>query len=378
MSTSPYILQRFVSAKEPEHEGFTSLSKTKTVHEQGSMSGEEARTFYEVVLSSSSSDAQGVLAVEDYKHPRNKVNGSSKKSTYSTPTVNDLNTNMKGCASNSSFIPRKSRVTTSDHRLVNDFLKNAQEGNLKRVQELLSNKSVDINVCDQFSWTGLMCASQNGQIHIVKYLLERGALWRSYKDSQGRTALDLAKIAQHFDIAELLRSFRGLHKCRHKKSSCGEHANSIKQTKFWCSVCEQEFTDQKGIHEGSMVHLFNIQRKPQKTFYYIPEGNVGYQLMLKSGWNEDQGLGPDGVGRKYPVRTVLKRDRLGFGNKGSQPARVTHFGPNDPSAVKRKKSITEKEKTQRTKKKTSRRDRVAKEKKEKNWERNMRIYMNTE
>lgn len=57
---------------------------------------------------------------------------------------------------------------------------------------------------------------------------------------------------------------------------------------------------------------------------------------------------------------------------------MTHFGPNDPSAVKRKKSITEKEKTQRTKKKTSQRDRVAKEKKEKNWERNMRIYMNTE
>ena len=90
------------------------------------------------------------------------------------------------------------------------------------------------------------------------------------------------------------------------------------------------------------------------------------------------GLGPAGVGRKYPVKTVLKRDRLGFGNKGCQPARVTHFGPHDHSSVKRRKSITEKEKNRGTMRKTCRRERVAKEKKEKNWERNMRIYMNTE
>ena len=288
MSNSPYILQRFVSAKETEE--FTSYSKEKTIHEHGSMSGEEARTFYEVVLSSSNSDAGSVLASKDNKTEKNnsrqKGNGSLAKSTYSKPTEKDLKS--KKNSGHSRSIPTKFR-STSDHRLVNDFLKNAQEGNLRRVQELLSNDSLDINVCDQFSWTGLMCASHNGQIHIVKYLLESGALWRSYEDSQGRTAFDLAKIAGHHDIAELLRSYSGHRKCQRIKSSYEEHSAITAQTKFWCSVCEQEFTDLKGTHEGSTVHLFNIQRKPQKTFYYIPEGNVGYQLMLKSGWNEDRG-----------------------------------------------------------------------------------------
>lgn len=84
------------------------------------------------------------------------------------------------------------------------------------------------------------------------------------------------------------------------------------------------------------------------------------------------------MGRKYPVKTFLKRDRLGLGNKGSQQARVTHFGPNDHSAVKRKKDLTKQGEKKEVRKKISRRERLAKEKKEKNWERNMRIYMNSE
>ena len=84
------------------------------------------------------------------------------------------------------------------------------------------------------------------------------------------------------------------------------------------------------------------------------------------------------MGRKYPVKTVLKRDRLGLGSKGSQQARVTHFGPNDHSAVKRKHRITKEGKKKEAVRKISKRERLAKEKKDKNWERNMRIYMNSE
>lgn len=89
------------------------------------------------------------------------------------------------------------------------------------------------------------------------------------------------------------------------------------------------------------------------------------------------GLGPAGMGRKFPVKTVLKRDRLGLGSKGSDQARVTHFGPNDCSAVKRKK-VNSKDKQKSNARRISRRERLNKEKREKNWERNMRIYMNSE
>ena len=217
------------------------------------------------------------------KRRRDKLSNSDDSTTQ---TVSDLDTNKSCRRSRSQKLPVPS---SSNHRLVNKFLKNAQKGNLKQVQELLSDNSIDINACDRFSWTALMCASRDGQIHIVEYLLGKGALWRGHKDLQGRTALDLAKLAGHFDVVELLTSFSGQTKSKHNKIRKEACPSKNYKTKFWCSICEQEFTDGKKIHEGSTVHLFNIQRKPQRTFYYIPEGNVGYQLMLKSGWNEDQG-----------------------------------------------------------------------------------------
>ena len=254
------------------------------------MSGEEAKTFYETVLSSHSSRMQRTVALntqtggqdKSKKKRKDKLNTSDNSSTQ---TVGDLNTKKSCLLSRSQKLPLPS---SSNHRLVNKFLKNAQEGNLRQVQELLLDYSIDINVCDQYSWTALMCASHDGQIHIVKYLLEKGALWRHHKDLQGRTALDLAKLAGHFDVVELLTFYSSQTKSKRNKirKECPSKNNT---TKFWCSICEQEFTDGKKIHEGSTVHLFNIQRKPQRTFYYIPEGNVGYQMMLKSGWNEDQG-----------------------------------------------------------------------------------------
>ena len=80
------------------------------------------------------------------------------------------------------------------------------------------------------------------------------------------------------------------------------------------------------------------------------------------------------------MKTVLKRDRLGLGSKRSQQARVTHFGPNDHGAVKRRKVLTKEGEKKEVigSKKMSKREKLAKEKKEKNWERNMRIYMNSE
>lgn len=279
MSHPSYFLQRFVSPKE-DKDGkliFNSKAKEKTnCDRRGNMSGEEAKTFYETVLSSHSSDMQRTVALNT--HTREQDKSKKKRSDKLDNSSTFLRSRSQ----------KLSLPSSSNHRLVNKFLKNAQEGNLRQVQELLSDYSIDINVCDQYSWTALMCASHDGQIHIVKYLLEKGALWRRHKDLQGRTALDLAKLAGHFDVVELLTSFSGHTKSKHNKS-CKECPSKNITTKFWCSICEQEFTDGKKIHQGSTMHLFNIQRKPQRTFYYIPEGNVGYQMMLKSGWNEDQG-----------------------------------------------------------------------------------------
>lgn len=300
-----YVLQRFVTAKAKESENLiasTSDGNTRCDKLRGKMSGEEARTFYETVLSSESSNREGF----DYAKALTEQELSSKREKYKQNNLTlpsetkDGNDDFDGdskCNDLNYKIPcSRSRISSkcvssySNHRIVNQFLQYAQEGRLRQVKDMLSSHSIDIDVCDQFSWTALMCASHSGQVHVVKYLLEKGADWRLHKDLQGRTALDLAIVANHFDIVELLRSYNGCIKSKQWKADLRESKHSTEKTKFWCSVCEQEFTDDEKVHKGSTVHLFNIQRKPQKTFYYIPEGNVGYQMMLKSGWNDDKGL----------------------------------------------------------------------------------------
>ena len=307
----PYVLQRFVSAKETKDAVLPSKSKTKC-NESGKMSGEEARTFYESVLSSDCSDVRTVGTSRQYlesskREYENVTHSCSTATTDDVDSDDDYKHDYEDDGHNKKSCPRSQRKhipTSSYQRVVNQFLKNAQEGRLRQLQDLLSKHSIDINACDQFSWTALMCASHNGQFRVVKYLLEKGALWRNHKDSQGRTALDLARLAKNFDVVDLLVSYKGDIKSKRKKTSKKE--SCTEKAKFWCSICEQEFTDDKKVHQGSTVHLFNTQRKPQRTFYYIPEGNIGYQMMLKSGWNEDQGVLITHIFRSWLTLIIFK------------------------------------------------------------------------
>lgn len=85
------------------------------------------------------------------------------------------------------------------------------------------------------------------------------------------------------------------------------------------------------------------------------------------------GLGRDGGGRKFPVKTILKRDRLGLGCDREMQPRITHFGPKDHLAVK--SSIVTKR--QRSIKRMSKQQLQAIARKEKHWEQNIRRYMST-
>lgn len=384
-----YVLQRFVSPKESSNTSISS-SKSSKCGEQGQMSGEEARTFYESVLSSSADRSAVILQhfkPDGTQRSRKREKEGGVQNMYGSCKIGTSDMCLHcndddGDSYKNEYREYDTRikplpvVSSSNQRSVHQFLKSAQDGKLRPMQELLSKHNLDIDVCDQFSWTALMCASHSGQLNVVEFLLEKGATWKTCKDSNGNTALDLARLANNFDVVDLLLRYEG--NVQPKKMRTMKNETCPKRVKSWCSICEKQFSDSKKVHQGSTMHLFNTQRKPQRTFYYIPEENVGYQMMLKSGWNEDQGLGPEGIGRKFPIKTILKRDRQGLGKKGNEQARVTHFGPNDRSAVKRRK-VNKKEKQRSHKpRKNSCKERIIKDKKEKNWERNMRLYMNSE
>lgn len=193
----------------------------------------------------------------------------------------------------------------------------------------------DINQLDQYGWSALMMAACQGAANAVHYLLDQQADF-TVTDPKGRTALTLAFDRGHMQIAQML-----------KEKMCGqvrlrrgtddiieiEHPD-----RFHCDVCQRSFADSsRAQHEASTLHLFMATDTfPRTQRYHITESNVGFQMMLRQGWDRDRGLGPVDrePGKLFPVKTTLRSRRTGLGIAQPAPARVTHFDAFDRDAVK--------------------------------------------
>nr|XP_003218072.3 PREDICTED: G patch domain and ankyrin repeat-containing protein 1 [Anolis carolinensis] len=255
----------------------------------------------------------------------------------------------------------------TDSRLGNRLLKAAQDGNLSSLRTLIEKECCDVNYRDSYYWTAIMCAAYAGHDEAVKYLLSCGAAWVGVCERQGRDAMDLAEEAGHENVVDVLQN-SGRPQVKEEPTS-----PQTPPEKKYCAVCQAHYSeDTVALHERSTAHLFNRHDPLPPTRYHIPENNVGYQLMVKGGWDRETGLGPEGAGRRFPIQTVLKRDQRGLGFGSDLKPKVTHFDANDPSAVETRKERPRKERAATVGKREARR----REAKAVAWERNLRTCMN--
>ena len=324
---------------------------------QEKLSGTEAKRFYEDILAmpEQSNKGCGRKRKRSRHKKRLQVNEHSKK--------------------------HRSNCSHSSPASVGQVFQCVQDGDLEGLRTALSSGTCNVNTTDHFHWTLLMSAAHAGHMHLVKYLLELGAKWRGCVDKSGCNAVDLARVAGHLSIACLIETYddsvidklecvcvrtKGSREAGHKPP----HHKSTTST-YYCDVCKQNVTENfTDRHTTSTVHQFCCQHKPSAHNYTIPQTNRGYQMMLRSGWDPQKGLGSEQEGQKYPVKTILKQDRLGFGQDMSEGrARVTHFAAFDERAVRtRPKSAPALRK----------KDIIKAAQKDREWEVRMRRYMNTE
>lgn len=199
---------------------------------------------------------------------------------------------------------------------------------------------MNLEVQDLFRWTALMCAAATGAEQVVQFLLNKGAN-PAHHDYAGRTALELAHRCEHFGTKKILENFR-------REQEANWLSDTLKQkcelNRVFCEACQCHYTDlpdAHALHESSMLHMINTGLIPQDGFSYgISAKNPGYKLLKSYGWSEEKGLGKQGQGRKYPIKTMLKRDTKGLGlasgsgtSKATDRLKVTHFGPMDIRAV---------------------------------------------
>lgn len=198
----------------------------------------------------------------------------------------------------------------------------------------------NVNITDQFGWTPLMTAACSGHAEIVAFLLHKGAN-TNIRDKSGLSAVNIALKRNHLEIIDLLKIHLQANKKNNSNSDEDDKKQNYRQTKesvdlkgFFCEICASSFECTKKQHESSTAHIFNCKPKIPNIFYGISKQNKGYQMLLKKGWNEESGLGLNGKGQKYPVKTVLKRDRKGFSDSHQKFARVTHVDPNNTKTVR--------------------------------------------
>ena len=86
------------------------------------------------------------------------------------------------------------------------------EGDIKTVQELLKDKSIDINAKDEHGRTALLSASHSGHKEIVELLLNHPNIDVNIQDPIGRTVFDYASEYGHEAIAKLLENYRNKRK----------------------------------------------------------------------------------------------------------------------------------------------------------------------
>ncbi|PVD38007.1 hypothetical protein C0Q70_00612 [Pomacea canaliculata] len=379
-----------------------SLRQNPALVKQISLGGDEARSFYEELLSLPASvslktakacetEQQGNQWQQECEDKRLKKS-KNERSKY---VKNDCDNNkaMKLCATGiievgktsskdakaklqTSMSPRPWMKVTANcqkHHSLQlltqkeaKFLWCSQNGEVEPIQNLIS-LGININVSDMFGWTAAMCAAFEGHSEVLKCLVDSGADL-SQTNNAGQTAVQLAQSRGHSSVVHFIEKIQR----ERRDGTLQPHINTpvLPNVKFYCDVCQIQ-CDNKKTHLTSTVHLFNVGLKPRDHAFLIPPSNVGYRMLLKSGWEDNRGLGPYGQGQKYPVKTCLKRDRKGLGNKNGE-SKITHFQPYDTSAVHSVHSIQKSSQRKPNVRTLSRKEQRRKERKERLWEMEMR------
>ena len=349
----------FVRELKSERTSGVKITSPLETTESNYLTGNEARSIYESIVTSCGKDNE--LKVQDKPEKRVRCNKDIKRQPIMKKKVEVLHS-------------------------ISNLFRFAQDGDLPQLATALSTGQYDINTKDQFDWTLLMMSSAAGHMHLVQYLLDEGAEWEGLWDKRNMDAVSLARIKGHHDVAEYILQHRVNHSNSSVQTSSGnqydESDSKSTPSSFRCDICQQVIRDTPtSLHSTSIAHQFSCKHECSTLPYTLPQTNKGFQMMIRSGWDPGSGLGSEGQGRRLPVKTVLKRDRLGVGvTTPSNVPRVTHFRPGDVSAIRngrerrmRKCSTSGGSNVPRNKK-----EREKLLRKERRWEIGIRQYMSTD
>ncbi|XP_023944985.2 G patch domain and ankyrin repeat-containing protein 1 homolog [Bicyclus anynana] len=191
-----------------------------------------------------------------------------------------------------------------------------QNNDINTLNHILDVCPDKISAVDEYGWSLLMIACQANSQDVVKELLKHG-VDTTVQDKAGNSAQSLVIRNKNSHLADLLLSH--VSNDNHIKSDIKTQTVAKHKTRhkdYICDICNHKTFTSKKDHLSSTLHNINASKgKKIPTNYVIPQCNKGYQIMLKTGWDRETGLGPDGSGKKYPIKAVPKYDKMGLGHE---------------------------------------------------------------
>jgi hypothetical protein len=211
----------------------------------------------------------------------------------------------------------KTIITNNDRiKMEKDFLKAAQTNDLKTVEGYIESGN-DINVLDSFKWSALMIAVVSQNYEIVKLLLENDADV-TVEDNSGNNAYKLADKLKNEEIKDLIvRRALSVGTDDDDEQEITNETDINDNSLEYCKICDEKYVKiREKSHFSSIIHVINenkIENRSNLVNYTLKDSNKGYQMLVKSGWNELAGLGSQEQGRIYPLKVIKKYDRYGLG-----------------------------------------------------------------
>lgn len=184
----------------------------------------------------------------------------------------------------------------------NALFKAVEANDVAYVREYLS-RGHDPFVEDEYQWNVFMIAVASSSNDVLACLLSQEDNERPLiverlterRDLAGNTAVTLARNLRNPTAMRLIDDFLNP---RPINNDIKPEPSELAAT-FWCDICKASFAQTQAEHVASIVHQINDTDSRTEGVcgkQHLTSDNKGYQLMVKSGWDETSGLGPSGQG----------------------------------------------------------------------------------
>lgn len=220
---------------------------------------------------------------------------------------------------------KTAKIKISDNK--HSLFKAIESHDIEYIKRYLS-EGYDPFVEDEFKWNIIMMSVSSSANDILSYLLANisdksrllGLIEK--RDQAGNSVTSLAKKFHNKQAIEIIEDFR-LERSKEEQKPIEIVINETLDSKssYQCQICKNVFNQSKEDHLKSIVHQLNDPERASEVATsvsgsnHLKSDNKGYQMLIKSGWNETSGLGMKEQGVRNPITGKVKLNRTGIGIK---------------------------------------------------------------